>query len=273
MKKRIAMLALVTTILAGCTATPAFAYTEESANPGETIIVGQDVPDASAQSTEENAETSTEESTGESTEPAETETPAEETVESEEPVIDRSEPIDPLTPDGNMSLVDDVATGTKQFLTLTTRSGNFYYLIIDRDKDGNENVHFLNQVDERDLISLMDEDEAKELEEQLARQKEEEEAAQAALANPTVEPEPTPEPESEPEKMINIAGFEISQKVFVGLIGCFIFIIFGIVAFVKLGKKKKPEANKPDPDDYYDEDYGDELDIPDGTFDEDDFED
>ena len=233
------------------------------------------MPDASAQSSEENAEASAEESGGGATEAAEAETPAEETAESEEPVIDRSEPVDQLTPNGNMTLVDDitVSTGTKQFLTLTTRSGNFYYLIIDRDKDGNENVHFLNQVDERDLIGLMDEDEAKELEEQLARQKEEEEAAQAALANPTVEPEPTPEPEPEPEKMISIAGIEISQKVFVGLIGCLIFIIFGIVAFVKLGKKKKPEANKPDPDDDYDEDYGDELDIPEETLDEDDFDD
>ena len=43
-------------------------------------------------------------------------------------------------------------------------------------------------------------------------------------------------------------------------------------SFVKLGKKK-PEASKPDPDDDYDEDNGDELDIPEETLDEDDFDD
>ena len=269
MKKRIAMIMLSMTVLASCTATPVLAYTEDNANPGETVVIGVDT-----ESTENTEETVTSgEASGAADSAAEAEeTSAEEPAEGEEPVIDRSEPVDPLTPDGNMSLVDDVTTGTKQFLTLTTRDGNFYYLIIDRDKDGNENVHFLNQVDERDLISLMDEDEAKELEEQLARQAEEEEAAQAALTTQTTEPEPTPEPEPAPEKKINIAGFEISQKLFAGLIGCLVVIVFCIVAFVKLGKKKNPEGNKVDPDDDYEAEYDDEMDIEQGEYDEDDYD-
>ena len=68
-----------------------------------------------------------------------------------------------LTPNGNLSLVDDIGSATgegQQFVTLVTKAGNYFYLIIDRDEKGNENVHFLNQVDEADLFSLMDEDEA-----------------------------------------------------------------------------------------------------------------
>ena len=63
-----------------------------------------------------------------------------------------------------MTLVDDIGEeedkSSQQFITLVTKAGNTFYLIIDRDKDGNRNVHFLNMVDEADLLALMDEEEA-----------------------------------------------------------------------------------------------------------------
>ena len=66
-----------------------------------------------------------------------------------------------LTPDGNLSLIDDIGSSTrsgKQFITVETRNGNVFYLIIDRDDEGEETVHFLNQVDEAYLLTLMGDD-------------------------------------------------------------------------------------------------------------------
>lgn len=66
-----------------------------------------------------------------------------------------------FTPEGNLTLVDDVQSfnsSEKEFLTVQTKSGNYFYIIIERDKDGKQNVHFLNQVDESDLLALLDEE-------------------------------------------------------------------------------------------------------------------
>ena len=69
---------------------------------------------------------------------------------------------DALTPDGNMTLIDDIGTtetSGKQFITVQTKNGNVFYLIIDRDDEGEYTIHFLNQVDEADLMALMEDGE------------------------------------------------------------------------------------------------------------------
>lgn len=71
-----------------------------------------------------------------------------------------------FTPSGNMTLIDDYlqieAEATedtpqqdKQFITLQSKNGNVFYLVIDRNGD-KENVYFLNLVDESDLLALME---------------------------------------------------------------------------------------------------------------------
>ena len=65
----------------------------------------------------------------------------------------------PLTPDGNLEIIDDIVQKDKQFITVKSRSGAEFYIVIDRSRDS-DNVYFLNQVDDVDLFALLEEDSA-----------------------------------------------------------------------------------------------------------------
>ena len=77
----------------------------------------------------------------------------------EEPTTGGMEPEGvPITPKGNATLVDDFY-GDKQLITVTTKAGNYFYILIDRaNEDKETSVHFLNQVDDADLLALLDEE-------------------------------------------------------------------------------------------------------------------
>ena len=74
------------------------------------------------------------------------------------------EPGEPFVGDGNAltrDLLYDKATN-KQFITIQTKNGNTFYIVIDYDAPVNEDeeqykTYFLNLVDERDLTDLLDE--------------------------------------------------------------------------------------------------------------------
>ena len=68
-------------------------------------------------------------------------------------------PSDPLTPEGNATLVDDIWGENKQLITVTTKNGNYFYILIDRAAEGENTVHFLNMVDEADLMALIEDGE------------------------------------------------------------------------------------------------------------------
>ena len=73
-------------------------------------------------------------------------------------VVEEAEDSPALTPEGNAALVDDFG-GNKQLITVTTKSGNYFYILIDRaNEDKETSVHFLNQVDDADLLALLDEE-------------------------------------------------------------------------------------------------------------------
>ena len=82
--------------------------------------------------------------------------PAEDTTNDSNVVVEETEKAPPLTPEGNAALVDDFG-GNKQLITVTTKAGNYFYILIDRaNEDKKTAVHFLNQVDEADLMALME---------------------------------------------------------------------------------------------------------------------
>ena len=161
-----------------------------------------------------------------------------------------------LTPDGNLSLIDDIGSSTrsgKQFITVETRNGNVFYLIIDRDDEGEETVHFLNQVDEADLLTLMGDD-APAAETPAVCNCKEKCVAGAVNTNcpvcknnlsecsgKEVVAEPEPEPE-QPEK--KSSGGLLVIVLLLTLAGG------GAFAYVKLIKPKQGVKVSADPDDY-----------------------
>ena len=162
-----------------------------------------------------------------------------------------------LTPEGNLTLVDDYHTNYsdgsgQQFITLVSKSGATFYLVIDRNSKGAQTVHFMNLVDEADLLALMEEEDAdaytaeKEAAEQdkLKAEEEAKKAAEEAAASGEEQPKEN--------KVTKIASGFLGVVVLIALAAGGIFY-----AFAKQKQKKQAEKEALDPDANYTEDKGD----------------
>ena len=169
----------------------------------------------------------------------------------------KEEDTPPLTPEGNAALVDDYG-GNKQLITVTTKAGNYFYILIDRANEDKETaVHFLNQVDEADLMALMETDQTTEEKPATCNCTKKCEAGAVNTACPVCatnlsgctgkapEPEVTEEPEKKP------AGLNPALLILVlALLGG-----GGAFAYFKLVKNKPKTKGNDNLDDY---DYGED---------------
>lgn len=164
-----------------------------------------------------------------------------------------------LTPEGNLTLVDDYYTdysdgSGQQFITLVSKSGNTFYLVIDRNAKGQQTVHFMNLVDEADLLALMEEDASD------AYTAEKEAAAQAEQDKLKAEEEAKKAAE-EAEKAADAPKENKVTKyaaAFLGVVALIALVVGGgFYFFIQQKQKKQAEKEAVDPDADYTEDNGD----------------
>ncbi len=176
-----------------------------------------------------------------------------------------------LTPEGNLTLVDDYHTNYsdgsgQQFITLVSKSGATFYLVIDRNAKGQLTVHFMNLVDEADLLALMEEDaaDAYTAEKEAAAQAEQErKQAEEDAKKAAEEAEASGSEQTGGNKVTKYAATFLGVLALVGLVAG-----GGFYAFAKQKQKKQAEKEALDPDANYTEDKGD-FEIPTDVPDED----
>ena len=164
-----------------------------------------------------------------------------------------------LTPEGNLTLVDDYHTNYsdgsgQQFITLVSKSGATFYLVIDRNAKGQQTVHFMNLVDEADLLALMEEDaaDAYTAEKEAAAQAEQDKLKAEEEAKKAAEEAAASGEEQPKENKVTKIASGFLGVVLIALAAGGIFY-----AFAKQKQKKQAEKEALDPDANYTEDKGD----------------
>ena len=128
---------------------------------------------------------------------------------------------------GNAQLVDDKENDdTKQFLTIQTKKGNTFYMVIDRSSTS-ENVYMMSLVDENDLAEFLDETEDSKTEEE----------QKVVIPETTTETTPAVEKETEETTQKNTGSADIWKLCTIVLAGG--LGIGAVVVYLKYGRKKE----------------------------------
>ena len=178
-----------------------------------------------------------------------------------------------LTPDGNLALIDDILGGAyysseevgdsqMQFVTVESKNGNTFYLVIDH---ATGDVYFLNLVDETDLLALL-EDEGYEVECDCATHCQPGEVnTDCPICRTDLnecvgeEPEPTPEPTTTP---VTEPETEESGGFNAALLPILLIVVLGAGGayyFLKVRKRKPDTSGATGLDDYDFPDDEDEV--------------
>ena len=141
---------------------------------------------------------------------------------------------------GNAQLVDDKENDdTKQFLTIQTKKGNTFYMVIDRSSN-TENVYMMSLVDENDLAEFLDETEK------------DKETEESTVVIPETTPETTPAEEETEVKKEEKSGMNVK--------GLAAIVVAAILGFAGIAVYKKHGRSK-------DEDYvSEQLEFSDGPY-------
>ena len=158
-------------------------------------------------------------------------TEATEQVIEEQPAEQPATEGTPFSTPGNGQLVDDKENdNTKQFLTVQTKNGNTFYMVIDRSSN-TENVYMMSLVDENDLAEFLDETE---------KSKETEEST---VVIPETTPETTPAVEEETEvKKEEKTGMNV--KGLGAIVLAVILGVAGIAVYKKHGRGKEDRSEE-----------------------------
>ena len=190
MKEKIKMYLMALTMVVGMllsTAVPALAYTggeEQKTGTADTNV--RTVVGNISTETEDTEDAPITEEPSDSEDEAEEETPGRVRGES-------------FSVPGNGQLVDDMSEDdSKQFLTIQTKNGNTFFMVLDRSNN-TENVYMLSMIDENDLAEFIG-DEKKEPEQEQPAVVIPETEKPSVSTETEAETETEPKPEAEEKK-------------------------------------------------------------------------